>query len=185
MHKFTDILTKQTEMMLAIARRLDERGYAILVQRLNRDGEDNRYPYTYFLGALERYFSDNGVRCGSRIPTLVSVFPSTNTGRPLGDVEIADRRKLGKVLDQPFTFQVKLPTTKRYKPLVSCLTLISRTKQGRWNSKEPEGTGPLLATKVSDYWEISGRDRSAFEILIRHFEMPQHREILVGNTSNA
>lgn len=177
MSTFTEMLQVQCDQMLAVARRLDERGYAVVVHGLNADGADNRYLYKYFDGALAEYIECIGRRCtGSRMPTIVHVHP-TDPDRRKPDNPAALRARGGKLLDHSFNFMMQLPQTKRYKELVAALDFVCQKKEKR-GSTEIKGVGILLATSVSDYIEYTGSGRAAFEILIRYLEMPQHRAIL-------
>jgi len=54
-NSFTEAVTLQTTIMLNIAKRLDERGYAVMVHGLNREGENERYLYNYISSAVPRF----------------------------------------------------------------------------------------------------------------------------------
>jgi hypothetical protein len=44
---YTEALEIQCKLMLNIARRLDEKGYAVVVHQLNTDAAHNNFPYSY------------------------------------------------------------------------------------------------------------------------------------------
>jgi len=183
---FTEALTKQTTIMLNLARRLDEKGYAVVVHFLNRDGSHENHPYGYLATSTDRFLSewaDNtsvGVpRATRKRPIIIHVIPTQQewvSGQIIG-YDMTPWRN-GKMLTTPFQFRCKIPDHVRYRPINSSLELMSSIKKGRHGGAM--GNGVLSAVRVSGYVEYQGDTKTKLEILIRMLEMPEHRKILRG-----
>jgi hypothetical protein len=165
---YTEALETQCKIMLNIARRLDEKGYAVIVYFLDEDGKHENYGYTHLLVSLKSFLKDRG----RPRPTLIEVFPS---GRGNPAMMEAARRDL-KSAD--FSFRCVIPNRKKYQELHASLGLMSSTQKGRYGVRT--GNGVLRAEKYQDSIRYQGSDKDALTVLLATLEMPQHRKILLG-----
>lgn len=171
---FTEAVEAQTKVMLAVAKMLDERGYGIILHKLNHDTKHDQYGYGYVIGGFERFFKEWG-RHHDRTPILVHVW-----------VQDGHQSKVwegGRVFDQPFIFKCTIPNRVRYKPIHATLGLASCRQGTRENGWRVTGVGALLAGNDSNdstcyAQRDSNNSRDALEILLRTFQMPDHRALL-------
>jgi hypothetical protein len=184
---FTEAVQLQTQIMLNVARRLDEKGYAVILYNLNRDGENERYLYNYLGGALPRLLDDwarykwgSGPLAKRRRPVIVHIHPD-----PIHWEAVLST---GKVMEHPFTFTCSIPNRVHYREIHATLELMSSKRKHRWRG-EAQGTGVLVRVgkmrttekeSASDSLEYRGSTKDALEVLLRVLEMPQHRKILLG-----
>ncbi len=185
---YTEALETQCKIMLNIARRLDEKGYAVIVHRLNTDAAHNGFAYTYLLGGLNKYLSEwadkdaeGQSRATRKRPIIVDIWPKVKeydkAAMKWDEFDISPWR-LGKMLSTPFTFRCQIPERVRYKELHSSLQLMSAVVKGR--NAYTTAQAALLAVRVSGCVEYKGDSKSQLQILLSVLEMPQHRKILLG-----
>lgn len=179
---FTGALQLQCDIILKIARRLDEKGYAVVAYKMNPDASHERHPYTYLLGALARFATDWGEvvskhrsRVTARRPIFVNVWPQEWVGTARQDLEVV--RRTGRVFDHPFTFRCMIPVRVRYREIHAALAVMTH-KANAFGGQQV--TDRLNSRKRSDTIEYMGSTRDQLEILLRVLEMPQHQKILLG-----
>lgn len=174
---FTEAVQLQTTIMLKIAKRLDEKGYAVMVHGLNRDGKNERYLYTYFSGATPRFLYNwaahkwgAGPLNKRRKPVIVHIHPSMASWELVA--------KTGNVTGNPLAFSCSIPNRKHFKPIHASLDLMCKKYDRRTRSWG--GNGVLEAEVGSDVIHYRGKDKDELELLLRVLDMPPHREILTG-----
>lgn len=164
--KFEETIQQQAEYMLRVARRIDERGYGVLVHRLNPDSASS--PLPYFDGAIGGLFKDWRKEF-RRKAVLVHVWP-------VPDANLVLSRKDGRWQDRAFAFMLDVPRATRCRPLVAALELMSEIREKRDGGFK--GVGMLQCTRLSDRFEFKGHNRNALVTVLRILEMPQYREAL-------
>lgn len=164
---FESAVQRQCDYLLRAARRLDERGYAVIVHRLNPESTQSNLPFGYFNGALEQYAKCwiKEHKCKS---VLVHIWPHAGE-------ELLKSMVDGKVFDRPFTFIANVPRALRCRGLVAALELMSSISTGRGSKR---GAGIFHCSRMSDRFEFKGEGRNALEAMLRMLDMPQHRELL-------
>jgi hypothetical protein len=161
---FHAAITRQTELMLKMARQAEQRGYFLVLTGLNDTATKNKYLFSYLQGGFTEFFKRwceaNG-RKYVRIAVHVVLYP----GNPRIDAGT-------------LTWRFKLPRTKRFRPIIAALETMGRRRTSR---RDPTGygSGPLMITELPGYFEISGRDRSSLELAVAMLDMPHHRAILL------
>jgi hypothetical protein len=152
---FTTVVEKQCQRMLAAAKRLDERGYIVLVWCRNKDPE-GAAPYgiaTIMLRETIKAWKQKY----RRSPVVVNVQPLRQT---VADVEAIFA---GHIFDASFRFEVTIQRATKLRAIVVALELL---------------TGLLERTEKQGGYVFSGEGRTAFEALLRVLEMPHHRELM-------
>ena len=167
---YADDLQTQILIMQGVARSLDERGYAMIMTRQNRNGANPKFLYSALGAGLREYLKDTG---GIRKHRPVIIYVGLQ--RAYREVESP-----GDMLnDSDMGFMIQMPVTKRYAALVSALELMSEVRQGR-RARNYTGNGVFRATRMASYTEFRGDGRTALEVLVRTLEMPQHRRLLLS-----
>lgn len=179
---YTEALQKQCDLMLKIAKRLDEKGYAVLFHKLNPVAAHEQHTYAYFLGAVTRFAGDwSEFRSRGRSrrtvvhPVFLHVWPQEWCGTVRQDIELV--RRTGKVFDHPFNFRCQIPVRVRYRSIHASLAVMTNNvKRG----ERATTSDRLNVRPLSDTLEYVGDTKDQLEILLRILDMPQHRKILLG-----
>lgn len=176
----TEIAQAQTDQVLAFAKQLDERGYALMVHRLNPEGHNHKNMYGPISGAIAKLLVDT-----YKGGVAVHLWPEAKSEASV----IAGHTKL---LDTSFMFTCRIPNRVGYRPLHAMLEMtatvtipakVSYPADRALASVTPErtfGSGSIRVTRKGDWSEILGRGRNELGLLIKIFDMPGHREILRG-----
>jgi len=165
---FTEAIQRQTTVMVALAKSLDERGYAVLPHHLNHDMRNDR-PYGRMLMLVEKIaveWAANAWRQRQR-PVFIHVWPKFDKGRQDLEGEFD--------FTGSFMFQAIIPHRRALKPIIAALRLVGTEQKGRNWHDGPRGL--LHATITSERVEITGIDRGAFECLLSILNT--HREFLL------
>lgn len=170
----TEIAQAQTDQVLAFAKQLDERGYALMVHRLNPEGRNHRNMYGPISGAIAKLLVDT-----YKGGVAVHLWPEAQSEASV----IAGHMKL---LDTSFMFTCRVPNRAGYRPLHAMLEMTATVlvprhrKDGVDFPDRSMGAGPIRVTRKGDWSEILGQGRNELGLLIKIFDMPGHREILRG-----
>jgi hypothetical protein len=159
-----EALQAQFSMMMLQAKRLDERGYCVLVHGLNKDASNDSGLYNQFSGAMLSWLEQRRQH-GARRAVVVHVWPDLATFTP------AD----------PFvdvTFNVTLPRRIAWRPLVSAIEIMSAKVVSDKGHRFTRGNGVFAWEELSSFHKFSGHGRTALETLLRIFELPHNRRIL-------
>ena len=188
---YTEAVQLQCDIMLKVAKRLDERGYAVIVHWLNPDAKHEKHPYGLFLGALDRFAKDwakhwsaGKARAEVKRPVFINIWSQQRSYvKGKGCIIPDDAREC--LLERPFSFSCRLPWRDRYKSIHAALELMS--VQHNTTKNIVTGTGCLIGafSEHGDFVEYRGNKKEQLEILLRVLDMPHHREMLRGGKIHA
>lgn len=165
----SETIEVQCACLRAIAKRIDERGYCVILHGVNREGENPKLPHGLIAFSANRMVRQ-WAKAGRRKIAVVNVH-------------ITPQDKMQKVDEgaNPFNcnllFECTLPRSRHLRPLIAVMEMSSTMQNGR--SGATTGVGFLHRTELSDRFEFKGEGREALEGLLRVLEMPCHREMLL------
>lgn len=165
MSTYTEALETQCKTMLNIARRLDEKGYAVIVQGRANIHMVNAAASFFYTFAKEQW--GEGPLAQRIKPIFVHVY-TKNPAQPK---------------DTMTSVICMFPNRRHYKPIITSLMMFSRKRKHRSKGGGVEGAGFIEAETDSNWVHFRATNNdclSAFEVIVRHLEMPQHRKILLG-----
>lgn len=165
----------QADILVQIGRSLDTRGYAVMVDRMNRCGDDKRFLHNHLTYAIPRVFRDLGSNLGIRTPPIITVFPGG--GGHMTPQSWVDLHQSGKVFDFPFAFVLTLAAIKQFMPIIAACEIMGATQKGRHGPVK--GDGIFHVVRTSSDVHISGQDRDVLTALLHILNMPHHRECLL------
>lgn len=164
----TETIETQCAYLRALAKRVDERGYCVILHGVNREGENPKLPHGLIAFSAHRMVRQ-WAKEGRRKIAVVQVW-----------LQPKDKIKVDKG-ENPFTcdivFDCSIPRSRHLRPLVAVLEMSSTTQKGRYGSTT--GVGFLRGTELSDRFEFKGEGREALESLLRVLEMSCHRDMLL------
>jgi len=157
---------RQAELLVRIAQSCEERGYCILLGGLNQDATNN-YPFGYFIGGMDQWIPDWGKQFGKKY-VLVHVRCDR------------DKMKAGAPPSAAVSnWWLRLPKTRRFKPLVVAFELMAKKRERRRVSIA--GVAVFEQWSGSAFFEFRGRDKSSLDTAIAILEMEHHREIMTAD----
>lgn len=165
---FNETIETQCAHLRAVGKRIDERGYCVILHGVNREGENPKLPHGMMSFTVNRMVRQ-WAKAGRRKVAVVNVH-----------VYPQDKQKVDKgtsPFDCRLTFECTVPRSRHLRPLVAVLEMASTTQRGR--SGSTTGVGFLRSTELSDRFEFRGDGREALESVLRVLEMPCHREMLL------
>jgi hypothetical protein len=161
---FTEAVQAQTTIMLNIAKRLDERGYAVIFH-------DQKLETQLCHGIVTIANEVGGKR--RRRPVIVEV----RINWPARKTALKDGSWLTQPISVPFTFRCRVNSTKAYAPIHAALSMMCVERPRRW----VQASDTIIEKyPMSTMVEYTGRGKNLLEIMIRVLDMPQHRAILTG-----
>lgn len=165
---FTETIEAQCAHLRALGKRIDERGYCVILHGVNREGENPKLPHGLFAFSANRLVRQ-WAKAGRRKIAVVNVW-----------IQPRDKSKVDKganPFDCDLFFECTVPRSRHLRPLVAVLEMSSTTQKGR--SGATTGVGFLRGTELSDRFEFKGEGKQALESLLRVLEMSCHREMLL------
>lgn len=165
---FSDTIETQCAHLRAIGKRIDERGYCVILHGVNREGENPKLPYGPMMYVTDR-FVKKWAKASRRKIAVVNVWVHhKDKGRVDGGMNPFDCNPV---------FECSVPRSRHLRPMVAVLEMSSTTQKGRRGTTT--GVGFLQGTELSDRFEFRGDGRVALESLLRILDMPCHREMLL------
>lgn len=164
---FSETIETQCAHLRAIGKRIDERGYCVILHGANREGENPKLPHGMIAFAASRMVHQ-WAKSHRRKIAVVNVWV---TGKDKLAVD-----KGANPFDGGVFFTCNVPRSRHLRPLVAVLEMSSTTQKGR--SGATTGVGFLRRTELHDRFEFKGEGREALESMLRVLEMPCHREML-------
>ena len=150
---FEDATQSQCALMMNEARRVMERGYAIVYSGFNPNADKNDMPFGYFAGGFGAY---------------IKQWNETHKHNYL-TVNIA------RAVQPSFVASFRVPTTKRFAPLVVALDLVSVEINHRYRRDRGQA---FTCMRMTDNYEYRMYDKASLKIALGILDMPQHREML-------
>lgn len=164
----TEVIETQCAHLRAIGKRIDERGYCVILHGVNREGENPKLPHGMVSFTANRMVRQ-WAKAGRRKVAVVNVWVSPHDkGRVNGGMNPFDCK---------LSFECTIPRSRHLRPLVAVLEMSSTAQSGR--SGATTGVGFLHRTELSDRFEFKGEGREALEGVLRVLEMSCHREMLL------
>ena len=174
MMTLTETIETQCAHLRAIAKRVDERGYCVILHGVNREGENPKLPHGLLAFSSNRIV-EQWAKAHRRKIAVVNVW-----------LQHRDKAKVdngANPFDCEFIFECTVPRSRHLRPLVAVLEMSSTTQKGR--SGSTTGVGFLRGTELSDRFEFKGENKQALESLLRVLEMSCHRQMLLRGSANA
>jgi hypothetical protein len=171
---FVQAIENQLATLKAMAEQLDTRGYCLCVSGLNKDARNNAHLNSQFAGAFASFTQKWALdkRRKRRFPIIVWLFP--------GQTPIAGQ----SVFDVSFNFYVEIPNRQHFRIINLALQWISHLHETP-KFKTTIVPGKTLSTyKSANRIEYRGQGKANLRTMLRVFEIPLHRKILLTGDSN-
>ena len=157
---FEDAVQSQCALMMTEARRVMERGYAIMLTGFNRDADNNERMFGYLHGGFDEYLKQwNATHKHTYLlVTIAKAQPSA--------------------VESGFVASFRVPKIKKFQPMIVAFDLVSANSSRRHHTQR-DRSKTFIYFDMTDNVEYRCYDKASLQIALNILNMPQHRMILV------
>jgi len=179
-------LDKQLSIMRKVCVTLEEKGYAVLVYHLNRDGNFEDYPYDSMLATLEKYVEDVIVvhnkhrkRYQRRYPVIISLVPHILRENHW---HVSDEQRKA-VLEHEFIFSFSLPKLVGLQLVHAALGMTTTNKhKGLTNYMHGVSETSLILRDGANKIKYIGQGKDQLTTVLAVLNAPEIRDVLCGRS---